>query len=89
MRRARGLTQAQLAEAIRSSQRALSRYETVADHPPTAVLVEIAKALEVSADELLGLEAPRALRRQQDPDVFGSGSGSSRCSPCPRRTSAR
>lgn len=55
LRSARGLTQTQLAEKISSSQRAISRYETVADYPPTHVVVALADALEVSADELLGL----------------------------------
>lgn len=51
----RGLTQAQLAEAIGSSQRAISHYETVAEYPPAAVVVDLAKALRVTADELLGI----------------------------------
>lgn len=59
VRRARGLTQTQLAEKIGSSQRAISAYETVAEFPPTAVLVDLAKALDVSADELLGLKPPK------------------------------
>jgi transcriptional regulator with XRE-family HTH domain len=52
----RGLTQAQLAEAIDSTQRAISHYETVADYPPPAVIVALAKALKVSTDELLGIK---------------------------------
>ena len=73
LRTERGLTQIELAEAIGSSQRAISYYETVADYPPAAVIVDLAKALGVSTDELLGLkngEAPkesrevRRLRRQ-------------------------
>ena len=50
-----------------------ARYETVADFPPTAVLLEIAKALGVSADELLGLKPPRKSKTlaelPQDPDT--------------------
>ena len=54
LRRERGLTQTQLADAIGSSQRAISHYETVAEYPPAPVIVELAKALKVSTDELLG-----------------------------------
>ena len=53
LRLSRGLTQTQLANAIGSSQRAISHYETVADYPPPAVIVDLAKALRVSTDELL------------------------------------
>ena len=56
LRRARGLTQVQLADLLDSSQRVVSRYETVAQFPPTAVLVQLAKILKVTADELLGLK---------------------------------
>lgn len=60
LRAARGLTQVELAEAIGSTQRALSRYETIAEFPPAAVVVALAKALRVSTDELLGLKQLRA-----------------------------
>lgn len=70
LRAERGITQGQLAEMIGSSQRAISAYETVAEFPPTAALVEIAKALKVSADELLGLkQPPKAARLPEDPEV--------------------
>ena len=58
-RQARGLTQTQLAELVGSTQRAISHYETVAEYPPTPMVVALAQALEVSADELLGLRAPK------------------------------
>lgn len=72
LRMARGLTQTQLAEMIDSSQRAISRYETVAELPPAAVLVKLAQSLDVSADELLGLKMPRKRpepRDEQDPEL--------------------
>jgi len=65
-RRNRGLTQIQLAELIGSSQRAISHYETVAEFPPTNVLVALAQALDVSADELLGLKTPKRQQRVRD-----------------------
>ena len=66
----RGITQGQLAEMIGSSQRAISTYEAVAEYPPTAVVVELAKVLKVSADELLGLKPPpKAARSKEDPEI--------------------
>jgi transcriptional regulator with XRE-family HTH domain len=65
-RRNRGLTQIQLAELIGSSQRAISHYETIAEYPPTNVLVALAQALEVSTDELLGLKTPKRQQRVRD-----------------------
>lgn len=70
LRKERGLTQIELAEAIGSNQRLLSYYENVADHPPAAVIAALAKALKVSADELLGLKPLRLDRRsQEDPEA--------------------
>jgi len=60
LRRARGLTQTELADAIGSSQRAISHYETIADYPPAAVIVELARVLHVSTDELLGVKQSKA-----------------------------
>ena len=69
LRKERGLTQIQLAEAIGSNQRLLSYYENVADHPPAAVIAGLARALRVSADELLGLKPLRLDRRKEDPEA--------------------
>ena len=70
LRAERGITQGQLAEMIGSSQRAVSHYETVAEYPPTPVVVEIAQVLKVSSDELLGLKPPpKAARAKEDPET--------------------
>lgn len=69
LRAERGITQIQLAEMIGSSQRAVSHYETVAEYPPTAVVVQIAEVLKVSADELLGLKPPKKPAKAEDPEV--------------------
>lgn len=58
LRKARNLTQTDLANAIGSTQRAISHYESVADFPPAAVIVALAKALGVTTDELLGAKPP-------------------------------
>ena len=72
LRIARGLTQTQLADAIDSSQRAISRYETIAEFPPTHVVVQLARALDVTTDELLGFKPPKkagANGSPQDPET--------------------
>lgn len=71
LRRERGVTQVQLAEAIGSNQRLISYYENVADYPPAGVIAEIARALDVSADELLGIKRSRkaASRVPEDPEA--------------------
>lgn len=69
LRTARGLTQTQLAEAIGTTQRVISRLETVAEHPTVPLLVALCGALRVSADELLGLKAtPRVEVPRQPPE---------------------
>jgi transcriptional regulator with XRE-family HTH domain len=58
LRRARGLTQVQLAEATHTTQRSISYYENDDGVPPSSIVVVLAQALQVSADELLGLKQP-------------------------------
>lgn len=68
-RRSKGLTQVQLAELIGSSQRAISHYETIAEFPPSNVIVTLAKALDVTSDELLGLKPPKVQPKvREDPE---------------------
>jgi transcriptional regulator with XRE-family HTH domain len=56
LRGARGLSQEELAQAAGVSRRVIAYYEGESDQPPGALLVDLAKALKVSADELLGLK---------------------------------
>lgn len=56
LRKLRGLTQVQLAEKLGSTQRAITYYENEADYPPVETIVELARILSVSTDELLGLK---------------------------------
>jgi len=58
LRKARGLTQVQLAEATHTTQRSISYYENDDGVPPSSIVVVLAQALQVSADELLGLKQP-------------------------------
>ena len=68
LRRLRGMTQIQLAEAAETTQRAISHYETFGGYPPAPALIAIAKALRVTADELLGLKPAKADPRAEDPE---------------------
>src|SRR5215510_13394991 len=54
LRRKAGLSQAQLAEALGIPQRTLSFYEREAGDIPAGLAPSMARALGVSADELLG-----------------------------------
>jgi len=56
LRQAHGLTQVQLAKATGMTQRAISYYEIEAEFPPAPALITLAKALEVTTDELLGVQ---------------------------------
>lgn len=56
IRQRRGLTQAELGEAVGASNRVIAYYESHGAQPPGAMLAELAQALKVSADELLGLK---------------------------------
>jgi transcriptional regulator with XRE-family HTH domain len=60
LRKTRGLTQAQLAEALGTTQRVISHYETNAELPPSSIIIPLARVLVVSTDELLGLKAAQS-----------------------------
>lgn len=69
LRKARGMTQVQLAEAAGTTQRAISYYENDTGFPPAAALIDLARALKVSADELLGLKPLKVERIDSDPEM--------------------
>lgn len=56
IRKDRGITQAQLGKKVGVSNRVIAYYETESGQPPGALLVDLCKALKVSADELLGIK---------------------------------
>lgn len=67
LRKARGLTQEQLAEAIGSTQRAISSYETEVSYPPVPMIADLARSLGITTDELLGAKKPaKALQKPMD-----------------------
>lgn len=55
-RRSRGMTQAELGQAVGVSNRVIAYYEADGAQPPGAMLVDLAKNLRVSTDQLLGLK---------------------------------
>jgi transcriptional regulator with XRE-family HTH domain len=57
IRQSRAMTQAQLAHSVGVSKRVITYYEQEDAQPPGALLVDLATALRVSADQLLGLKA--------------------------------
>ena len=64
LRKERDMTQVQLAKAAQVTQRAISYYETDGGSPPGPVGAQLAQALKVTADELLGIKAkPREASR--------------------------
>jgi transcriptional regulator with XRE-family HTH domain len=69
IRRARGMTQIDLADAAGTTQRAVSYYENAFGVPPAPVLVALAKALRVTTDELLGVKRVRPDSRTEDPET--------------------
>ena len=62
IRESHGMTQAELALAVGVSRRVIAYYEQEDSQPPGAMLVDLAKALRVSADQLLGLKPPKETR---------------------------
>jgi transcriptional regulator with XRE-family HTH domain len=56
------MTQVELGEAVGASNRVIAYYEQEDAQPPGAMLVDLAKALRVSTDELLGLKPMREKR---------------------------
>jgi len=55
IRKARGLTQVEFGKMIGVSQRIIHHYENKAEYPPAQKIIELAQALNMSIDELLGV----------------------------------
>ena len=69
LRKQRGFTQVRLAQAMGATQRAISYYENECDYPPGPILIKLARVLQVSTDELLGVKPIRGLKTREDPEV--------------------
>ena len=56
IRKAKGLTQEELGARIGVSQRIMHHYENKTEYPPARKIIELAQALDMSLDELLGID---------------------------------
>ncbi len=59
LRKARGVSQKQVAESIGINERAMRNYEIEARKPEHDVLISLADYFEVSLDDLVGREWPK------------------------------
>jgi transcriptional regulator with XRE-family HTH domain len=56
LRKERGLTQKELADKVNVSRRIIVYYEVESNYPPNHLIVPLAKALNVTTEELLGIK---------------------------------
>jgi transcriptional regulator with XRE-family HTH domain len=56
LRKSSGLTQQQLGDQIGVSKRVIAYYEGETKYPPAHLTIPLAKALNITADELLGVK---------------------------------
>ncbi len=66
LRKTAGYTQAELAKELNVTQRMISYYEGQSDYPPASLLPKLTKLLNVSADELLGIQP---IKKNRKPDT--------------------
>lgn len=59
LRKARGMTQTELGNKAGVSQRVIAYYEQDGAQPPGPMLIDLADALKISVDELLGRTPPK------------------------------
>ncbi len=65
LRKERGLTQTELGERVNVSCRVIAYYEGETEYPPAHLIEPLAKALNISTDELLGV---KAVKQQRNPE---------------------
>jgi transcriptional regulator with XRE-family HTH domain len=65
LRKARGITQVELAKALGTAQRTISYYENEGGLPTVLILGNLARVLGVTTDELLGLKPVRSQDKPQ------------------------
>jgi len=65
-RRVKGYTQSQLAEISGVSRRAIVHYEKHVKRPAVDKVKKLARALDVSDDELLGIKSIKTKKREED-----------------------
>ena len=70
LRRAAGYSLRELANEVGISHRMLVYYEKHSQHPPAHLLPQLAKALGVTADQLLGMEKLKSNGRARDTKLW-------------------
>lgn len=68
LRKARGFTQTELAQAIGSSQRMITYYERHDGVPAAPVVLKLAEVLGATPEEILGIEKSRRRSEPQTPE---------------------
>lgn len=68
-RMALGLTQSEFAEKIGTNQQVVTNYERNLRKPPADKIPEIAKALNVTLDELYGISEPSEEKQRKAPNA--------------------
>ncbi|MGB3934515.1 MAG: helix-turn-helix transcriptional regulator [Burkholderiales bacterium] len=63
LRKAAGYTQVEFAAEVGITQRMVAYYEAPGAQPPAHLLPQIAQALGVGVDTLLGMSAPRRMKK--------------------------
>jgi len=61
LRKSKGLTQQQLGDKIEVSKRVIAYYEGETKYPPAHLIVPLSKALNITADELLGIKKTKSI----------------------------
>ena len=69
MRKAHGISQAELCEKLGLTQSMMSRYENGERRIPSELLADFAAAIGVSADELLGLKTSKKNSQEMDEET--------------------
>jgi transcriptional regulator with XRE-family HTH domain len=70
LRKAKGITQTELAKKIGTTQRMIAYYEGPSDYVPADLLPRIAKVLKVTTDELLGVKNPKDNFTTNNPNLW-------------------
>jgi len=72
LRKERGWTQAEFAERIGCSRRAIVYYERDGKYPPTPILAAMAGAFGINIESLIDPEEPRQRSKVDDPNLLES-----------------
>jgi transcriptional regulator with XRE-family HTH domain len=85
LRKAAGFSLRELATEIGTSHRMLVYYEKHTEHPPAHLLTKLAQALEISTDQLLGVEKVKETARTRDTRLWRRFSQVEKLSPAKRK----